>query len=67
LGYIKELQENFDIIQLTQIYSYMKIKRYKEDLSKIIVRKHEKHNYSTGSYIITKQGAKKILELIHKV
>ena len=65
-SYINEIKE-FDIIQLSQIYSFNKIKKYKIIDENIKVIKHEKNIYGAGCYIITKNSAKKIINSIPKI
>ena len=65
--YINETPDKYDIVQLSQIYSFNKIKKYTYDLTtKIHVVKHERNYYGCGLYLITKDGAKKILNTIPK-
>jgi GR25 family glycosyltransferase involved in LPS biosynthesis len=64
--YINEVKE-FDIIQLSQIYSLHKIRKYKIQCEDIKVIKHEKNFYGCGCYLITKKGAKKIIDSIPKI
>ena len=64
--YINEVKE-FDIIQLSQIYSFNKIRKYKIKYEDIKVINHERNFYGCGCYLITKKGAKKIIDSIPKI
>ena len=64
--YINEIKD-FDIMQLSQIYSLNKIRKHKINYGKVKVHKHETNYYGCGCYLITKKAALNLLNMIQKI
>ena len=65
--YINDIN-NYEIVQLAQTFSYKKIKQYEKNNDNVIqIIKHEKNYYGCGCYLITKDAAIKLINMITKI